>query len=444
MGVYSGPNVTTSGLIAAIDANNRKCTIWAAPKGLINTDAWADGQTGSVTGYDANQTTTTENARVLATDPWGNTSVVWETRASGDGNNDGGWNTSWYNVDRTKLYRFSVWMRRTSSTTGGTFYFGLYGTGGTGGVARLDTGATETNPYWDCSSPSLYTQNQWYLFVGHCYPFGTTFTGRHPDSGYYHTNGTKSAWNGCNIGNDVKMLSDTTQLLHRAYHFYCADSTTRLQFAYPRIDLCDGTEPTIGELLNGRGKIMRNIVGSSFNFTMSKQGSSIGQSANAAVTAKIYTLDGTLGSIITTSDLNLASGQYTIIGVSRFTGGTNGRIISALNNNWLLGHWSGSTENYYAEGWVTNAGTGPLDTNWRVLAATGDTTSDSYKIYVNGVNTFSNNGGSAGPNNFAIGSYAGTNEPSNGEFAVLYVYNRVLSDAEIQQNFNSLRGRFGI
>jgi len=444
MGVSSGPNLITSDLIAAIDANNRKSTIWAAPKGFINTDAWASGQTSSVSGYGANETTGTENARVTATDPWGDTSVVWETRASGDGNGDGGWNTDWYNIDRTKLYRFSVWMRRTSSSAGGTFYFGLYGTGGTWGVLRLDNNTNEGNPYWECAGTGAYTQNQWYLYIGHCYPAGTTFTGRHPDSGYYLPNGTKYSWGGCNIGNDVKMLSDTTQLLHRTYHYYCGDNTTRLQFAYPRIDVCDGNELTLSELLNGRGKTMSNLMSASYNFTMGKQGVSVGSSTSSIV-PKVYTLDASTSTLLTSSGLNLASSSYTIIGVARYSGGTRGRIITALNNNWLMGHWGSSTENHYAEGWVSSVSAGANDTNWRVYAATWNSSTDSASMFVNGLRTAGPNANaSAGPNEFSIGAYLGLHEVSNGEFACLYVYNRVLTDEEIMQMYYMLRSEFGL
>ena len=447
MGVSAGPSLVTTNLIAVIDANNKKCTIWAAPKGFINTDAWANGQTGSVSVYGQNGSTD-ENARVLATDPWGDSSVVWETRANGSGDADGGWNTDWFNVDRTKLYRFSVWMRRTSSTAGGTFYFGLYGNGPTWGVERLDTKTNEGNPYWECAGTGTYAQNQWYLYVGHCYPAGTTYTGRHPDSGWYVPNGTKYSWGGCNIGNDVRMLSDTTQLLHRTYHYYCGDNTTRLQFAYPRIDLCDGTEPTIGDLLKGRAKTMTNLTVSEYPtlgpFYMEKQGANVGPSAQSIV-PKVYTTDGTINTRMISSGMDFRFISYTIIGVARYTGGTSGRIISGLYNNWLMGHWNSTTHNYFAEGWVSNPGSQAFDTNWRVYAATYNSPSDSASLFVNGVRVVGpNSGASQGPNNFSIGASSGTSEFSNGEFACLYIYDRMLTDAEIRQMYFSLRSKFGL
>ena len=66
-------------------------------------------------------------------------------------------------------------------------------------------------------------------------------------------------------------------------------------------------------------------------------------------------------------------------------------------------------------------------------------------MYVNGVlNVGPNNGGSNGPNGFAIGSYLGSNEFSNSHISNLLVYNRVLTAAEVRQNYNALKGRFSI
>ena len=138
--------------------------------------------------------------------------------------------------------------------------------------------------------------------------------------------------------------------------------------------------------------------------------------------------------------LNLSSGAYTVIAAARYTT-IGGRIITAASNNWLMGHWSAYTESYYAEGWVSSAPAGASDTNWRILAASGNSSTDSWQMYVNGAQTFSNNGGSAGPNNLGINVNP---ERASGEVGFLLAYNRVLSTEEIQQNFQALRSRFGI
>jgi hypothetical protein len=226
--------------------------VYFKKKGLLPTDSltWATGS-GGFTGYGQNGNTG-ENERVITTDPFGNQSVVWETRASGDGNADGGWNSDSISIDRTKLYRFSVWVRRTSSTGGGTFYLGTDG-GGECPYA-LGTSSAMCNPYWHCGSPGSLTQNQWYLVVGHIFPNSYTSTTPHPDTGFWTTAGSKVfGINQCNIsGGDLKWGASSTSTYHRTYHYYCGDNTTRLQFWNPRIDICDGTQPTISGLLTNQ------------------------------------------------------------------------------------------------------------------------------------------------------------------------------------------------
>ena len=142
---------------------------------------------------------------------------------------------------------------------------------------------------------------------------------------------------------------------------------------------------------------------------------------------------------------NLTSSNYTVMGAARYSGGTRGRIINATSNNWLMGHWNNSTENYYAEGWVSSVQAGTSDTNWRIHASNGNISGDSYGFYVNNNFVIQNNGGSAGPNGITLGRYAPINsEYSTAQFSFLLVYDRILTTTEMTQIFNSNRGRFGI
>jgi hypothetical protein len=144
--------------------------------------------------------------------------------------------------------------------------------------------------------------------------------------------------------------------------------------------------------------------------------------------------------------INLTNQNYTIMGAARYVT-IGGRTFSGKNNNWLMGHWSSSTVKHYANGWVTDtSGSEQSDTNWRIYAATGNYSSDSWAFYVNGqLDTGPNSGGANGPNGFNIGRYGpGSSEYSNSHISFLICYNRVLTASEIQQNYNALRGRFGI
>lgn len=141
--------------------------------------------------------------------------------------------------------------------------------------------------------------------------------------------------------------------------------------------------------------------------------------------------------------LNLSTTNHTIMGAARYVT-VGGRTFSGKNNNWLMGHWSSTTENHYAEGWVSGVGAGAADTNWRIYATIGTYSSDSWGFYVNGQLRVQNSNGVTGPNGFAIGSYQGTSEYSNSHISYMLVYNRVLNTQEILQNFNATRSRFGV
>lgn len=142
---------------------------------------------------------------------------------------------------------------------------------------------------------------------------------------------------------------------------------------------------------------------------------------------------------------NFSSGTSTVIASARYTGGTAARIVSASNNNWLLGHWSANVANYFAEGWVTAAGAGGLDTVWRIYAGTADVSGDSYSFYINGnLDTGPSSAGSAGPNALRLGGSGLYGETSNGEVGFVMIYTRVLPLDEIQTIYKMMRGRYGI
>lgn len=203
------------------------------------------------------------------------------------------------------------------------------------------------------------------------------------------------------------------------------------------------------------GLILYWDVGNSKSYS---SGSSIiydlsGNNNNGTVTNSYVTYSSTNGGVITfdgtansrvsiaTGSFDKRTGTYTVIGASRYSGATRARMITSFNN-WLLGHWSSGTENYYAEGTIKLGGVQPNDTNWRIYAGTGDTTADLYNFYINGNFIIGNNGGSQGPYGIQIGGL--NTENSTGQFSFLQFYNRVLTAAEVLQNHNALKGRFNL
>jgi len=190
----------------------------------------------------------------------------------------------------------------------------------------------------------------------------------------------------------------------------------------------------------GTGSTWYNLIGT-VNGALST--TSIG-----TTTAGTMTFDGVDDSI----DIpiaSLASTNFTVIGVTQRTNSAAGRLISAKNNNWLLGQWSTQMRQYYAEGWVTGAGaagggTTTDDLQTHIWCGTGDISGNAYRFRDDNVEyTTSTTSGTAGPNGFSLGRYApGNSEYAVGTITVLLVYNRVLTDAEIDQNFNAQKNRF--
>jgi hypothetical protein len=420
MALAHSPSIVTNGLILALDAANRKSYIGSVQTSLINTNSWTVSS-GSVDGYGQNGNTG-ENTRLYDTDPWGNQSLVWGTFASGDGNADGGWNTNYPTIDPTKLYRFSVWVRRTSSTSGGTFYFGT-GAGG-GEVRGTSDSATKGNPYWECQGTGVLTQNQWYLVCGHVYPYTTTYTGRHPDTGYFTVAGGATKVmnvNGCNIGSDLKWDAASNSAVHRTYHYYCGDSTTRLQFMAPRIDLCDGTEPSISELLNNGTSVWKDLSGRQ-NHHVIHNTPTYASKAFDITESNYFRRDSAL------------SGASTTCTVVMWYKTTDGQELWVRGNNSGGVYLSASSGgNYYHSS--VGSPTNYIDTVVRTNPAS----------YRNGQYHMweAKNVDFSGWTTFDWFGYTGAWNMT-GTVASIMVYNRTLSASESAQNFNALRGRYGI
>jgi len=156
----------------------------------------------------------------------------------------------------------------------------------------------------------------------------------------------------------------------------------------------------------------------------------------------IMQLDGTNDYIVLNS-FNISTTNHTIIGASRYSGATRGRIFSTLSGNWLLGHWNGFIRSYYPNGDVrlaVDAG----NTNWYVSTAVENYSSDLWTLYSNGSQLITNTNGSAGPNGLSFGCWAANSEFSTAEISFFMVYNRLLTTEEINQNYNALKGRFNL
>ena len=187
----------------------------------------------------------------------------------------------------------------------------------------------------------------------------------------------------------------------------------------------------------GSGTTLTDLSGNGYNGTIS--GTVSYSSSNAGY---LYAGPGNFIDVA----INLGGAQpHTIFTIAGYNGnGANrDRITSTNSNNWLLGHWSGSNHRHFAEGWISATSGGTTTDDWGIYACTGNQSTDVWEYYENGSLINSDSGGTSGPTSIRIGGYGG-GESSTWKWSMLLAYNRVLSAAEIQQNFNALRGRYGL
>ena len=85
---------------------------------LHSYSVWQPG-TGSSGSFIVNGSAS-ESSRKYGADPWGRKTVIWESFPDSVSGRDGGWNYEQIPIDNTKMYRYSVWVRR-NGTNNGTF-----------------------------------------------------------------------------------------------------------------------------------------------------------------------------------------------------------------------------------------------------------------------------------------------------------------------------------
>lgn len=144
----------------------------------------------------------------------------------------------------------SWWEKRVTNANGtyGPYYAGLNGYGSTNGVLNLNTGTFNTNPYFWYVGHDALVEGQWFLVVGHVFPHTHSGTSRHPDSGRYTV---EDGFIG-HTSVDFKWSEVTTSARSRTLAIYRGNDENMLHYTvYPRLDIVDGSEPSIQDLLNG-------------------------------------------------------------------------------------------------------------------------------------------------------------------------------------------------
>jgi len=158
------------------------------------------------------------------------------------------------------------------------------------------------------------------------------------------------------------------------------------------------------------------------------------------------TFNGSYG--VTSSTSVLSNTAYTKTAWFRFAGlGSANNIISGNGGDHAF--WGGTRSALCAGhngSYYTVQSTTVLKENTWYFGAVTFNTSTGWRLYLNGkleaisfdLTTFNGNG------NIEIGGFGGAANLMNGDMAIANVYNRVLTPDEIIQNYNAMRGRFGV
>jgi hypothetical protein len=512
MSLIIGTKIVSDSIGFHLDFANRKCfapnilnySHWTVSSGGVAADATKYGVT-----FYGDSSMTGENSRVLGTDPFGYPqALVWRAQNTdpNPGNSDGGWDTGNFAIDNSKMYRFSVWTKRNTMTSGGlnlesgSFYLGYYSKDSTQSFTFSITksnGVPFSNPYFHVTpnpNPSTFSSIQapflggldvWTLVVGHVWPLGTstgvTLPGtninglvsntNHPDSGVWTRSSGKIGnlhMVGTGYGDGVWYPSSVFSS-HRAYLFYGADLTSVQSFIYPRVDIVDGLEPSVEELLTGPEPV-RDLASSQntlypvsmTDFDMEGRGLNFYGDPRFAIMGNIGTTFSVLSvscwvrpnTLITSDTSTLTVIQF---GSNNSQTSTDGKVSIEIGGNTSAGAFTvfyrdtTTIRRFYS----TNLFVLPAN-KWTNLCAVWNNVSTVYDLYVDGIkiNQFLlEQGVSIQRRSKMICDFVsvGTRYESSaysfnfaGKIGSTLVYNRSLTPSEVLDNFNSLKQKYGL
>ncbi|KAB8155759.1 T9SS type A sorting domain-containing protein [Kordia sp. TARA_039_SRF] len=206
---------------------------------LLSTTTWTVG-TGNVTGFSI-YGTTEKNYRELSLNHIGHEVIVWKSIPDNTSIQDGGFFSSYVTIDHTKTYRFSVWIKKTNSNEGSS-YFGCNSyANGQFQTLRLNDSSISSPYFFVGDLPEL---NKWYLLVGYVH-----------DSNHSSNISLGRIYDG-ETGEEVQTLTDfkftssATNIRSRSFLAHDSNSDDRQYYFNPTIEEVNGSESTINFLLS--------------------------------------------------------------------------------------------------------------------------------------------------------------------------------------------------
>lgn len=186
----------------------------------------------------------TDNKRELGLNPFGVSDVLWRGKSQISTGWCGGLSlssSSYVPHDNAKAYRYACWFKRNTWSEG-NLYFGIQGV-----VQAGASWADNSNYYfWYTGINTILQPDKWYLAVGYIYP------STHTDAIVDIRSGVYDAQTGIKVLTSsfyARQKAGITNYGLRIAQYNCSTTDPEVDFWQPRIDLCDGREPSIEELL---------------------------------------------------------------------------------------------------------------------------------------------------------------------------------------------------
>jgi hypothetical protein len=409
-----------------------------------------------------------EETLELGNDPWGKRAVLDRSlNNDATSNYDGGDVSNVYDgVDHTKKYRFTYFFRVDRKGSNGTLYFGLYGynSSSTNIAIRNNGGASgTTNPYFAYPSHADYRfdEGKWYMFVAYVHPSGSTNPTDDTAGFYDMVTGTKvTGLSTGNVSYNAVWDSTHTKTRYRYYLYYSTDSTVAMSWHDGRIEVVDGNEPTITEMLNqcpdrlingaGVGYVARSRNGLTYN-SGEKSLSFNGSNGSHLITPATTDLD-------ITGDMTVESWVYMDSSMNaNFCCFMSKRDSSDNTNPILFWFEDRGSQNSFRVGWGGGSSFSYIGSNnnfngtwakWDHLVGTIEGT--AMKLYVNGsLDTSGTYSGTRQTNTIplrfgGVYSWYTENYMLTGRMAGMKIYSKALSASEVLQNYNAQKARFGL
>ena len=458
MGTRYGGKIAKDGLVLCLDGANIDPTYNNFSDNNLITEFYNLKPNGA----------SNEETLEMGKDPWNKTAVL-DRSINNDttSNYDGGDTSGVYNIDSTKKYRFTFWFRVDKKGANGRLYFGLYGYNSSNsniGVYSNNGTSSTTNPYFSypAHNSSSFQEGKWYMFVAYVHPVGST-NPTDSTAGFYDVESGQyiGSINTGNVSHNAVWVSGTAKTQFRYYLYYSTDPTVTMSWYESRIDLVDGDEPSITDMLNHCPDRLINLTNSGYNAR-----SRNGLVYNSSDKSLTFTANNTSHLIIPAStDLDI-TGDMTLECWVNLDSTMNGALCmlmckrdsSDYTSPFQFSFEDRAGQNRYGVllggGGTTYNAVGNNDNfngvydKWDHVVFTISGT--AMTMYVNGTQggtaTFS---GTRQTNSIPLrigGSYSwySGDYMLNGKIGAARIYSKALSSVEVLNNYNTSKSRFGL